>query len=88
MTAAVIDATLVGGSIVPGLGLKMGAYTATVAHQDDWIIFSDFSAVKGVYAEIVATGALNACTIDGGTLNKVVLTSSTTGAVRMLVWGI
>jgi hypothetical protein len=88
MAAAEIAETLVGGTIVPGLGLKMASYTATVVTQNDWIIFGDFSVVKGVYCEIVASGVLNPCTIDGTTLNKVVLTSATTGAVRILVWGI
>lgn len=85
--AAEITETLV-GQAVPALNLKLGSYTATVATQNDWIIFGDFKEVKGVYAEIVATGALNPCTIDGTTKNKVVLTSATTGAVRVLVWGV
>lgn len=87
MAAAEITETLV-RSAFPGQGLKDAIYTATVATQNDWIIFGDFSEVKGVYAEIVASGALNPCTIDGTTKNKVVLTSATTGAVRIRVWGI
>ena len=95
MAAAEITETLVKGNItdggipyIPGQGMKMATYTATVATQNDWIIFEDFSEVQGVYAEIVASGVLNPCTVDGTTKNKVVLTLATTGAVRILVWGI
>ena len=92
MAAAELTEVAVGGLIsgagsTSGSGLVMGAYTATVATQNDWIIFGDFTVVKGVYAEIVASGVLNPCTVDATTTNKVVLTSATTGAVRILVWG-
>ena len=72
---------------IKGTGMKCASYTVTIATQNDWVIFGDFTEVKNVYAEIVATGVLNPCTIDGTTKNKVVFTSATTGAVRVLVWG-
>jgi hypothetical protein len=88
MAAAEITETLVGGTLAPYLGLKMATYTVTVVTQNDWVIFGDFTAVKQVYCTINATGALNPCTIDGTTLNKVVLTSATTGAMTITVWGL
>jgi len=91
MAAAVLTETFVGG-VAPhlqktGTGLKCLSYTATVATQSDWIIFDDFTVVTNVWAEVVASGVNNPCTIDGSTTNKVVLTSATTGAVRIIVWG-
>ena len=92
MAAAEITETLAGslaGSPAKtGNRLVTGVYTATVATQNDWIIFDDFSEVKDVQASIVASGVANPCTIDGTTKNKVVLTSATTGAVRITVIGI
>lgn len=88
MAAAEITETLVGGTLAPYLGLKMASYTTTIVTQGDWVILGDFTAIKQVYCEIVATGVLNPCTIDGTTLNKVTFTSATTGAVRFTVWGI
>jgi hypothetical protein len=72
---------------ISGQGLKCGLYTATIATQNDWVIFGDFTEVKDVFATVVATGVVNATTIDGTTKNKVVFTSATTGAMKAVVWG-
>jgi len=92
MAAAELTETLVGGPIgagssKTGTGLVWGIYSATVATQNDWVIFEDFTEVHHVVATIDASGALNPATIDGTTVNKVVLTSATTGAVTILVVG-
>jgi len=91
MAAAELTEAFVGG-VAPheqktGQGLKCLSYTATVATQNDWVILGDFTVVTNVYCEIVASGVLNPCTIDGTTTNKVVLTSATTGDVRLIAWG-
>ena len=91
MTAAAKDETFVAG-LAPhvqttGKGMKCAAYTVTIANQNDWVIFSDFSEVKDVYATVVSTGVHNATTIDGTDKDKVVYTSATTGAMKVIVWG-
>ena len=86
MAAAEMTETLVKQSF-PGLQLKDAIYTVSITTQNDWVIFDDFKKVLGVYAEVAASGVKNACTIDGSTLNKVVFTSATTGAMRVRVWG-
>ena len=93
MGAAEKSETLVGveihnSAVKSGLGLHSGLYTVTVATQNDWVIFSDFSEVKFVHAQVSATGVANACTIDSTDKNKVVFTSSTTGAMVAHVFGI
>ena len=90
MTAAEKDETFV-GVVAPhvsetGTGLKCISYTVTSANADDWIIASDFTLVTNAYAELVSTGVNCACTIDGSTTNKVVLTG-TAGANRVILWG-
>lgn len=90
MTAAVKDETFVAG-LAPhvqttGKGMKSASYTVTTANADDWVIFSDFTVVTNVYAELVSTGVHCACTVDGTTTNKVVFTG-TAGAQRVIVWG-
>jgi hypothetical protein len=86
MGAAEIAATLV-REATPNAGMKIRNYTITIVTQNDWAIFSDFSIVTNVYAEVAATGVLNACTIDSTVKNKVVFTSATTGAMRVVVFG-
>ena len=92
MAAAVKTGTLV-GTVAPhvqttGKGIKSGSYTVTIATQNDWVVFSDFDTVTNVWAETVATGVANPCTIGtGADSNKVVFTSATTGATRVIVWG-
>jgi hypothetical protein len=86
MAAAEMTETLV-KQVLPAINGKVATYTVTIATQNDWVIFGDFYKVTNVYAEIVATGALNPCTIDGTTLNKVVFTSATTGAMRVVAFG-
>ena len=91
MTAAVKTATLVGsvGSEIKttGTALKSGIYTATVATASDWVVLSDYTVVSFAIATTDADGVANACTIDGTTTNKVVLTGTTTGATTLLVFG-
>lgn len=91
MTAAELTEAFV-GVVAPhqqktGQGLKCISYTATVVTQNDWVILGDFTVVKNVWCEVVASGVANPCTIDGTTTNKVVFTSATTGAVRFIAWG-
>jgi hypothetical protein len=92
MTAAEKAVSRVGsvGEVVTitGTPLKAGVYTVTVATQSDWVILSDFSEVKFATATIDASGAINGCTIDGTTTNKVLLNSATTGAATILAFGI
>lgn len=80
------------GTIAPhvqttGKGIKSGSYTVTITTQNDWVVFSDYTLVTNVWAETVATGVANPCTVDGTTTNKVIFTSATTGATRVIVWG-
>jgi hypothetical protein len=92
MAAEEISTTTVGsvGEVVTitATPLKAGVYSVTVATQSDWVILSDFSEVKFATATIDATGAINGCTIDGTTTNKVLLNSATTGAATILAFGI
>jgi hypothetical protein len=92
MTAAVKDATRIGsiGEVVTitGTPLKAGVYSVSVVSQSDWVVLSDFDEVKFATATIDATGAINGCTIDGTTKNKVVLNSATTGDATILALGI
>ena len=68
--------------------LKAGVYSVDVATQSDWVVLSDFSEVKFVTATIDATGAVNNCSVDATTKNKVFLNSATTGAATILAFGI
>jgi len=90
MTAAVMTETLVAGVGLniqtTGSNLKVVSYTVTTSNADDWIIADDFDVVTNAYAELVSTGVHCACTIDGSTTNKVVLTG-TAGANRVICWG-
>jgi len=91
MAAAEITETLVGGLgseiKTTGTALKLGVYTATVATQNDWVIFGNYTKVVAVYAVVTSSGVINPTTIDGTTLNKVVFTSASTGAVTCVVIG-
>ena len=91
MTAAAVKTeTLVGGVGLniqtTGTNIKCASYTVTTANADDWVVVDDFTVVTNAYAELVSTGVNCACTIDGSTTNKVVLTG-TAGANRLIVWG-
>ena len=90
MTTAVKTATFVSGLApheqITGQGMKCASYTVTTANASDWVVLSDFTTVVNVYAELVSTGVNCACTIDGTTTNKVVLTG-TAGANRLIAWG-
>ena len=93
MTAAVLTETAVGGlrgsPANSGAGLVCGVYSATKAAQNDWVIFDDFTAVSEVIAYTVSSGARTAedFTVDTTTLNKVVFSSATTGALSVVVIG-
>ena len=89
MTAAVKTATLAGstigaGSSKSGTGLVFGIYTATKTDAADWVVFSDFSEVKGC---IAINTDLDPITIDGTTKNKCT-GSAGTGATTYWVWGV
>ncbi len=94
MAAAELTETLVGGVgseiKTTGTPLKLAAYTATKATQNDWVILGDFTAVSELLAcATVSSGArtAEAYTIDTTTLNKVVFTSVTTGTVSLVALG-
>ena len=91
MAAAELTETLVGGVgselKTTGTALKTAVYSVDVVTQNDWVILGDFSVVSFATATIDASGAINPCTIDGTTTNKVVLTSATTGAATLFVVG-
>lgn len=80
--------TLVGAAAphkqISGTGLRNGVYTATKIAQNDTVTLADFVAVSECYAVVVATGVHEPVTIA---TNVVTLTSVTTGAVRLTVWG-
>ena len=93
MTAAVKDATLVGGLIGSpansGSALFSGVYTVAKASQSDWAILSDFDELKECVVYTVSAGArtAEAFTIDASIKNKIVFTSATTGSVSVLAFG-
>lgn len=94
MAAAELTETFVGGVgseiKTTGTPLKIAAYTATKATQNDWVILGDFTEVVEVLAcYTVSSGARTAetFTIDTTTVNKVILTSATTGAVSIVALG-
>lgn len=94
MVAAELTETVVGalGNVVTntGIPLKIGVYTATKVTQNDWLILGQFTAIKEAVCYTVSSGArtAEAFTIDTTTLNKLVLTSATTGAVSVVAIGI
>lgn len=94
MAAAEITETLVGGVgselKITGSSLKIGAYTATKATQNDWVILGDFTEVKevlGCYTVSAGARTAETFTIDTATTNKVVFTTTTTGTVSLVVIG-
>lgn len=94
MAAAEITETIVGGLVSgagskSGEGLVMGLYKATKATQNDWIIFGDFTTIEECVCYTVSTGArtVETFSVDGTAKNKVTLTSATTGAISIIVFG-
>ena len=84
-TATLSAAPISGGAAASGTGYVEAVYTATIATTLDWIVFSDFTAVKYVHAFVTADGTDAEAYIDSTTLNKVFVTG--TGAVTILVKG-
>ena len=89
MAAAELTETFAGG-VAPhrqttGRAIKCLSYTVTTSTTGtDYITVGDLTTVTNAMAEVVATGVRNACTIS---TNEVTFTSSTTGAMRIVVWG-
>jgi len=70
-------------------GLVWGIYEMTSTENGDWIVLSDFAAIKFVVCRSEDTGALalEACEIDATTLNKVRFSAGSTDTIRVLVFG-
>ena len=96
MTAAVIVETILGYPIdnAPAAtgtlgGLVWGIYEMTSTENGDWIVLSDFTAIKYVISRSVATGALavESVEIDATTDNKLKFPAGSTDTIRVLVFG-
>lgn len=89
LTEAVHGGLIGAGSANTGTGLVFGIYTVTCTENDDWIILSDFTEIKGIVCQSVTTGAYatEAVTVDTTTTNKVVFTAGATDVMHVMVWG-
>ena len=84
-TATFNSGNITGGSSKSGTALVEGVYTVTIATTLDWVVLSDFTAVKYVHALTTADGVDDEAYIDSTTLNKVFITG--TGATTLIVKG-
>jgi len=97
MTAAVIATQTVLGFPIDNApanvgtlgGLVWGIYEMTSTESGDWIVLSDFAAIKYVVSRSISTGALavEPVSIDATTDNKLKFTDSSTDTIRVLVFG-
>ena len=97
MTATVLTHSVIGGLIGAGAskygtGLVMGFYEVDSTENDDWIILSEFEAIKFVMPMINTSGAITfaaatAATIDSTTANKLVLSTGGSDTLQILVVG-
>ena len=85
LTETFVGGPIGAGSASSGTGLIWGIYSFTKAAQNDYVIFGDFSAVK--FVSVTVAGAAEDADIDGTTLNKVTLSSVTTGDCLAFVVG-
>lgn len=96
MTAAVIAETVVGftmdnapANVGTLQGLVWGVYNATSTENKDWVVLSEFAAIKHVICRKISTGALTVepVSIDATTKNKIIFTGGATDDIRVLVFG-
>jgi len=84
-TATVSAAPIGGGSAATTDGYVEGVYTTTIVTTLDWVLLSDFDAVKYVHAYTTADGVDAEAYVDGTDTTKVFITG--TGATTILAKG-
>jgi len=90
LTETYVGATITGGAVLSGTGLRWGLYSATKATASDWIVFGDFTTVYFAQActNIDTNGSVESCNISVTTANLVQLGGAAVGAEYYLVMGV